>query len=797
MADDLVVDLVAEPSPDERWEQQIDPGEALSGLASVVIGKRTRAIAARNFIERRWVEDLRAYGRERDSIEGRVTVMDAATGVQPVKGNELEAQHRSTLYIHLLRARANAAEARIADLLFPSDDRNWGIKPTPEPKLSEESVNGTDQIVHNGQPIMVADPDAEGGMRPMTGADLAQGELQKAERRAKRMQERIDDQLNKCSYNGEARKAIHDASVIGVGILKGPIVVGETKKAWLPPQVPGQPWRLKIVEETRPSSERVDPWNFFPAEDCGEDPHDGSHLFERKYLSPRRARDLAKLEGVNLTQLRAALKQGPKRVTVNEGEYQDVRRETGYTLAESDHYELWIYTGDVTRHELELCGCDPNTVGAQPLAPYGAPARDSGGASQQGTATDGVTQAGVDQTNQTGEQFATAGMSAASWPMQSPNDGDPLDVYSGHIWMLNDRIIKAAVNMLDTGEFPYDIFTWERIEGSWCGQGIPRLARSSNKMFTAAIRALMENAGQTVGPQIVIDKKCIVAQDGRNVITGRKLWLKTDSSVSVNDAFGLFDIPNHQQEFIAIAELGMKFIDDETNFPLIAQGEKGTAPDQVGSMQLLMNSANVVLRRLVKRWDDQITRRHIARYYDWNMQYSDDPDIKGDMYTDARGSGALLERDLQNQHVMQALGLVTHPVFGPMLKPLELLKLAFQSLKLPADDIVRSNQEIERIQKAAAEKGQQLPPEIEAKLKIAAAQEQTKMQQDATTRIDIATRFRESIMKIMAGDQKTTNEMRKDLAALALTLNQERALFYEDIAVKHEMGSGIIPPRAP
>ena len=36
--------------------------------------------------------------------------------------------HRSTVYIGLTRQKTNAAEARVADILLPTDDRNWELR---------------------------------------------------------------------------------------------------------------------------------------------------------------------------------------------------------------------------------------------------------------------------------------------------------------------------------------------------------------------------------------------------------------------------------------------------------------------------------------------------------------------------------------------------------------------------------------------------------------------------------------------------------------------------------------------
>jgi hypothetical protein len=69
-------------------------------------------------------------------------------------------------------------------------------------------------------------------------------------------------------------------------------------------------------------------------------------------------------------------------------------------------------------------------------------------------------------------------------------------------------------------------------------------------------------------------------------------------------------------------------------------------------MVMLFNNATAVLRQRVKLYDDCVTRQHIARYYDWHMANNPDPAIKGDFEVDARGSTALIERDIQNQALL-------------------------------------------------------------------------------------------------------------------------------------------------
>ena len=62
-------------------------------------------------------------------------------------------------------------------------------------------------------------------------------------------------------------------------------------------------------------------------------------------------------------------------------------------------------------------------------------------------------------------------------------------------------------------------------------------------------------------------------------------------------------------------------------------------------------------------YDDRLTEPHIRRYYTYLLQYGEDQ-AKGDFQIDARGSSALVERDLQAQNIAALGNLVLNPAFG-------------------------------------------------------------------------------------------------------------------------------------
>jgi hypothetical protein len=239
------------------------------------------------------------------------------------------------------------------------------------------------------------------------------------------------------------------------------------------------------------------------------------------------------------------------------------------------------------------------------------------------------------------------------------------DRISAVITMVNNRVIKAALNPLDSGEFPYDVICWQQREGYWAGIGVAQQIGVPQRGINATTRSMSDNSGISSGPQIVFTSD-IEPVDGNYELTPRKLWrAKADADIQdIRHAFIVFNIDCRQEELLAVIQFYLKMAEDVTGLPMLLQGQQGKAPDTVGGMTMLQNNASAVLRRMARLFDDHITEPHIGRYYDWLMQYGEDPDEKGDCSIDARASSVLVERDLQNQAVVQMLALSTNPAYG-------------------------------------------------------------------------------------------------------------------------------------
>lgn len=701
-------------SPTDQTPEEVTAEESLAqrleSLGMRLAKKRDDWIRERRSqgIDKRWQQDIDQYHMRDEANRSSSQMMEAAEQGFPVTKSHARPT-RSTVFIGLTRQKSNAGEARFSDIILPTDDRNWGIKPLPVPELTRMAKSMAPAIHSDTQQPAV---DANG--QQLSESDIAAIIMKIARHYSDGMQTEIESQLTECGYNGELRKLVHYAAMMGTGILKGPIVENKFRRSWRKgTDATGKPfYELDFVKEQRPTSCAVDPRNVLVDPACGDDHQKGEGIFERFIANGQSIRDLAKQPGYMLSQLRKVLEEGPKRSMTMEkpvdGPDKDI--DTSYL---TKTYELWDYWGTVNYDDAIAAGIDSDLL-----------------------------------------------------PDFDPED--PLSSVSVCVILINDRIVKAFLNPVDTGDLPYDFFNWEKVVGSVWGYGIPYLMRAQQKVINSAWRQLMDNMGITAGPQIIVKQQGLVPADGEWTLTSRKIWYNQTNDTPSAEMMHAIEFESHAEEIKGVIEFAMKLVDEETALPAIAQGQEGQAGEPLGAAQMRMNSANVVLRRLVKQFDDDITRPHIGRYYNYNMLYSENDDIKGDFVVDARGSSTMVVRDIQNKAILGLMGAAANPAFAPYLDMKHLFIMALKAQQIDPEDIMADDATIQKNLQAQAQAAQKQDPSIQIAQLRAQAEGQHGDKQIQIAQI--AAQAKTEVAKIdnAAAIEKLQAQKEVDIAALSV-----------------------------
>ncbi len=767
-------------SEDERAEKErIEWEEKLQIFGQGIESEAQDFERLRRPVEMRMLEDMRQY-------YGTEELYD--------KINKKPKTGASKLNVNITRKKTNAAEARLSDMLFPTDDKNWGITPSPRPRNAVKGFpkSAPDQPpppppVQQPQPQQQAIPGQqaqgqsppatpqspgqqlpqpqEGGQQVltpdqvMTGQEAAaqppvatQEEIveREAKARATLMEAEMDDQLTECNYSAVGREAIRLGCLLGTGVIKGPVLLGKARRAWIKQEdeAGNIAYVLKDVQDNNPGFELVSTWDFFPTMSATKI-EDSEVTFQRHWLTRRDIIRLAKREDFMKDQIRKVLKLSPDRTPPD---YLAQLRTMSDVTAVGDEkrYVVWERHGPVEAEKLQACGA----LGAD-------------------------------------------------------IEIDPLDEYQGVVWVCQGIVIKAAVNPMDTEDQPFSVFNFERDDSSIFGFGVPCLMRQPQEVAKQVWRMIMDNSGLSVGGQVIINKKIIepaptatgeVSWD----ITPLKVWLMKDPHAKAQDAFHVFEFPNHQNELAAIFNLARELADEETGIPLIAEGEQGNTNQGAKTahgMEMLMNNHNIVMRRAVKNWDDNQTIPNITRLYDHNMQNNPNNDIKGDFSPVAKGSTALLQKETQSRNMLNLVNFLMTPAFAGWVRQEKTVRKLVSSMQHDPDELIKTKEEYDADMKAAQEAAAQNPQgnssaEIQRMRNDLAWQvHQSKMADAAADRefkAILADRTQETEMFRYAQEKDITMaELTVGLEKIREKMKADRTLMADEFKVKLETGSGV------
>jgi hypothetical protein len=656
MAKESFASTVADSFNDEAPEDSVHAQRiaAAQALGDELLPKRKEAIDGKKAtnIEQDWQEDEEFYQSiDAANPEGETNVgKPVSTEGGPI-GVQKTAPRRSSVFLPLTRPYVDAAAARIADMLLPNDDMPWSLKPTPIPEtgsspdmqppgkptaVAAAATGGDPAASMMGTPPLAADMMNAGPAAPSTPAmgsttgmagplsmgaptAMAQPPMNPAQaimaqpaavataapdedgvektpedKAADAATKQITDWLIECQYHAEFRKMLENAAKLGTGILKGPIPFKRVSQKMVRNKDGTQ--TLTRVEMTVPISVSIDPRNFFPDPACGEDVQRGGYTWEYDTLSARVVQELLKDDSYIHEQLKKVLREGPAK----QGEAPRSPQADGAQRSLiGSSFGVWYFHGMVEREVLIAAGIEP-------------------------------------------DEF-------------SPEMAEMMSV-PAIITMINDTVVKAALTPMDMGGFPYDVMPWQRRAGMLWGMGVARQMRTPQRIANAAMRALMDNAGFTSGPLWAVRKGWVKPIDGSWELTPRKGFEMTDKApdtAKIGDAITFTNVQAAQAELERIVQLAMKQAEDATGLPMLMQGQQGAAPDTVGGMTILNNNGSTVLRRIARQADDCVTERHIRRYYYWLLENSNNEAAKGDFQIDARGSTALVDRELANQALVQ------------------------------------------------------------------------------------------------------------------------------------------------
>lgn len=602
--------------------------ERLESLGQVIAGKRKEAVDARKSsgIEDVWMACEEAYlgidDMNRHEFAGARWAKPATTAGGLTSQRLTNEDVRSSAFVRLTSRYVDSGAAKLGEILLPIDEKAFSFEPTPDPDLVKQADDLTPLIdAATGRPAMrplnpgeqaPAQPVPPSGaptqMPPMTPA--AQGAAQMVTATVADKAQQIMDQAQDRATRAETRiydwmtESKYPAEARKVVHDSARIGVGVLKGPFPDTKEATALTHVDGAIALQIEHKIVPAVRWVDPWNIFPDESCGEDIHEGEGLFER--------DFLSTKRLRKLKDQEGYLATqidqvIEEGPgkcYAD----GGNPADKKNHkrYEIWYYYGTLTRDDMELAGA-----------------------------------IGIDDI---------------------PEDQDEVHAI---VSLVNDTVIKAIINPLDSGKFPYRVMTWSRRPGHWAGVGVGEQLSMPQRMCNASTRALLNNAGLSSGAQIVIDQLAITPADGSYKLTPNKVWYMTEGGRDVRTAFQAIQIPSVVEQMMSIIEYAMKLAEEATGIPLVTQGQVGpTTPQTFGQAELQDNNSHTWLRSIGYRYDDQITEPLVTDFYEWLLLDPVVPDDeKGDFRINAHGSIAMVERAIQETTLMGLLQASQNPAF--------------------------------------------------------------------------------------------------------------------------------------
>ncbi len=442
-----------------------------------------------------------------------------------------------------------------------------------------------------------------------------------------RMSHRINDQLVESDADTLIRAAIKDACTYGSGIIKAGTVKVERKKNWV--QGLGD-WELVQEDDIIPGISQPSPFDIYF--DINANSADSSiGTYERHVLNKEEVRDLKNSTGFRDEIIDELIEDYPN--GNHNREHHEIERMSLGNIqhfSDSGYYEVLEYWGYVDGKDLRDAGFDVKE-----------------------------------------EDLKTG--------------------YNANIWISGHKVIKILIDeSLNKGK-KYFVFPYEQVSNQLWGVGVPEIMMDSQDVLNAAFRRLLDDVAMTGNQlEINVDRLDDRSVNNAHKISPWKIWYRSGGDESFN-AITVHKVPSIGADLIQIIMMVRNFIDDETNLPSLISGQPtpdGTPGAETASgMSMLMGAAQGVIKSVVKNIDDFLIKPLIQTYYGFNMEWSMDNNIKGDMKIEALGSSILVAREIMNKAMSDFLALTANEFDMPLVERPRILRKIAKNLGLDEEDI--------------------------------------------------------------------------------------------------------------
>jgi hypothetical protein len=563
---------------------------------------------------------------------------------EPDKAEQIKAAGGSSIFMMLTETKCRGAESWLRDILLDEGAVPFSLKPTMVPDMPPDYVSQVEegisqkviQLIESGIPI---DRTVMAKMREQAEDDVREAVQKEAADRADRMKKFMDDQFAEGGMIDAFDAFISDLSTYPLAILKAPVVRRSRQLDWT--RGPDGQFVPEVQEKLAPTYSRVDPFRFYV--EPGITRLKDGYSVEHHSLSEADLSDMIGVPGYDDEAIRAVLETGGNNEWMWSAEYTKARLENKFNIwrNDSNSYDALEFWGRVSGRNL----------------------RD--------------------------------------WGLTEEDVPDTAKMYDANVWLIGSYVIKATLNYDPLGDKPYRCTSFVKRPGSFWGSGIPELIEDVQAMCNAAARALSNNMGIASGPQVEVSVDRIAPGEKITTLHPWKIWQTlSDPLGSGRPALNFVQPDDRSGPLLAVYQQFARMADEQSGVPayVYGDGQVGGAGRTASGLSMLMGSAGKGIRQVIMHIDFEVIGPTVTAQYNWNMQYVDRADLKGDCEVIPRGAVTLANRDQLNVRRVEFLQATANPLDAEILGitgRASILREVAKGLSMPVDDLIPSDEKLE------------------------------------------------------------------------------------------------------
>lgn len=504
--------------------------------------------------------------------------------------------NQSRAYPRLTRVKCISMLARIMNMMFPGNEKNWELDASPSAEMNPLDVKAA------VEQLMQEYAASSNGQQPQMSDALVDEAVQRlAKQRARDLEKVIDDQLTEIGgdqtldYISLVRQVVFSGIRYGLGVLEGPYLKTEKMTVWSPVTGGFEPTERTI---RKPLYEFLSVWDYYP-DMSGKTLGTGEGYFTRKVMGRSGVRKLAERPDFFADQIKKYLTQntgGNYRPKTFENELKMLGTKANVNDVKQDpggKYEVIIWKGPVSAQTLMQVGVS----------------------------------------------------------VPEDKQGDDIEA---EVWMLDNVVIKASMNawrMMGCDVKTVHTFVFDEDDTSPIGNGLPNVLRDSQMNICNAVRMALDNASVVCGPMLEMNVALLRAGQDSKPIQAYQVFERDDDGLTAQfPAIREVKVESHIADLEALIEMFMKFADLETFVGPATGGDVEKTPSEpmrtAAGASMMKGDAALPFKDIIRNFDF-FTQSVILSLVYFNRKFNPQLAAEGDYDVIARGATSLVAKEVR------------------------------------------------------------------------------------------------------------------------------------------------------